>query len=184
MNQVCMLCVYMWVCLSVQWCLLAIFLLVFDGVFLCLQIVPQEMAENCFWLKVKEERFENPDMFSQLSLSFSSKSRGKDNLLCLPTNHIGTHSFCYPDTRFYPSKHWETNRLCEIIIIFMKLSQVSTDFPFFYAVSRIRLRKRLALCQLAELQSWKCTLHFSTESVYKASLFLHGNRTLSCCGFG
>uniref|UniRef100_A0A8C1UVE8 Diaphanous-related formin 2 n=1 Tax=Cyprinus carpio TaxID=7962 RepID=A0A8C1UVE8_CYPCA len=81
MNQVCMLCVYMWVCLSVQWCLLAIFLLVFDGVFLCLQIVPQEMAENCFWIKVKEERFENPDMFSQLSLSFSSKSRGKDNLL-------------------------------------------------------------------------------------------------------
>ncbi|KTG32209.1 hypothetical protein cypCar_00001969, partial [Cyprinus carpio] len=39
------------------------------------KIVPQEMAENCFWLKVKEERFENPDMFSQLSMSFSSKSR-------------------------------------------------------------------------------------------------------------
>uniref|UniRef100_A0A673GUG6 Protein diaphanous homolog 2-like n=1 Tax=Sinocyclocheilus rhinocerous TaxID=307959 RepID=A0A673GUG6_9TELE len=75
------------------------------------RIVPQEMAENCFWLRVKEERFENPDMFSKLSLSFSSKSRGKDNLLCLPPNHIGTHSFSYPDTRFYPSKHWETNRL-------------------------------------------------------------------------
>uniref|UniRef100_A0A9J7Z461 Diaphanous related formin 2 n=1 Tax=Cyprinus carpio carpio TaxID=630221 RepID=A0A9J7Z461_CYPCA len=81
MNQVCMLCVYMWVCLSVQWCLLAIFLLVFDGVFLCLQIVPQEMAENCFWIKVKEERFENPDMFSQLSLSFSSKSRVKKDVV-------------------------------------------------------------------------------------------------------
>ncbi|XP_073778257.1 protein diaphanous homolog 2 isoform X26 [Danio rerio] len=40
------------------------------------KIVPQEMAENCFWLKVKEERFENTDMFSELSLSFSSKSRG------------------------------------------------------------------------------------------------------------
>ncbi|XP_073778254.1 protein diaphanous homolog 2 isoform X24 [Danio rerio] len=39
------------------------------------KIVPQEMAENCFWLKVKEERFENTDMFSELSLSFSSKSR-------------------------------------------------------------------------------------------------------------
>uniref|UniRef100_A0A673GUL8 Protein diaphanous homolog 2-like n=1 Tax=Sinocyclocheilus rhinocerous TaxID=307959 RepID=A0A673GUL8_9TELE len=96
---------------TTDWCLLALFLLVFDGVFLCLQIVPQEMAENCFWLRVKEERFENPDMFSKLSLSFSSKSRGKDNLLCLPPNHIGTHSFSYPDTRFYPSKHWETNRL-------------------------------------------------------------------------
>ncbi|XP_051514938.1 protein diaphanous homolog 2-like isoform X2 [Myxocyprinus asiaticus] len=41
------------------------------------KIVPQEMAENCFWLKVKEERFENTDMFGQLSLSFSSKSRVK-----------------------------------------------------------------------------------------------------------
>ncbi len=160
-------------------CLLYFFLLVFDGVFLCLQIVPQEMAENCFWLKVKEERFENPDMFSQLSLSFSSKSRGKDNLLCLSPNHIGTRSFSYPDTRFYPYKHWETNRLCEILIIFMKLSQFPPTSSF-YAVSTIRLSKRLALCQLAELQSWKCTLHVSTESVYKASLFLHGNRTLGC----
>uniref|UniRef100_A0A673MC23 Protein diaphanous homolog 2-like n=1 Tax=Sinocyclocheilus rhinocerous TaxID=307959 RepID=A0A673MC23_9TELE len=66
--------------MPVHWCLLALFLLVFDGVFLCLQIVPQEMAENCFWLKVKEERFENLDMFSQLSLSFSSKSRVKKDV--------------------------------------------------------------------------------------------------------
>ncbi|XP_026103876.1 protein diaphanous homolog 2-like isoform X4 [Carassius auratus] len=44
------------------------------------KIVPQEMAENCFWLKVKEERFESPDMFSQLSLSFSSKSRVKKDV--------------------------------------------------------------------------------------------------------
>uniref|UniRef100_A0A673M8V8 Protein diaphanous homolog 2-like n=1 Tax=Sinocyclocheilus rhinocerous TaxID=307959 RepID=A0A673M8V8_9TELE len=44
------------------------------------KIVPQEMAENCFWLKVKEERFENLDMFSQLSLSFSSKSRVKKDV--------------------------------------------------------------------------------------------------------
>lgn len=44
------------------------------------KIVPQEMAENCFWIKVKEERFENPDMFSQLSLSFSSKSRVKKDV--------------------------------------------------------------------------------------------------------
>lgn len=44
------------------------------------KIVPQEMAENCFWLKVKEERFENTDMFSELSLSFSSKSRVKKDV--------------------------------------------------------------------------------------------------------
>uniref|UniRef100_A0A8C6WQX9 Diaphanous-related formin 2 n=1 Tax=Neogobius melanostomus TaxID=47308 RepID=A0A8C6WQX9_9GOBI len=42
------------------------------------KIVPQEMAENCFWIKVKEEKFEDPDLFAQLSLCFSSQSRGKD----------------------------------------------------------------------------------------------------------
>ncbi|XP_051505681.1 protein diaphanous homolog 2-like isoform X4 [Myxocyprinus asiaticus] len=44
------------------------------------KIVPQEMAENCFWLKVKEERFENMDMFNQLSLAFSSKTRVKKDV--------------------------------------------------------------------------------------------------------
>uniref|UniRef100_A0A8C6TTJ7 Diaphanous-related formin 2 n=1 Tax=Neogobius melanostomus TaxID=47308 RepID=A0A8C6TTJ7_9GOBI len=41
------------------------------------KIVPQEMAENCFWIKVKEEKFEDPDLFAQLSLCFSSQSRVK-----------------------------------------------------------------------------------------------------------
>ncbi|KAJ0049837.1 hypothetical protein NL108_003610, partial [Boleophthalmus pectinirostris] len=41
------------------------------------KIVPQEMAENCFWIKVKEEKFEDPDLFAQLSLSFSSHSKVK-----------------------------------------------------------------------------------------------------------
>uniref|UniRef100_A0A8C5EXK6 Diaphanous-related formin 2 n=1 Tax=Gouania willdenowi TaxID=441366 RepID=A0A8C5EXK6_GOUWI len=39
------------------------------------KIVPQEMAENCFWIKVKEEKFENPDLFAGLSLCFSSHSK-------------------------------------------------------------------------------------------------------------
>ncbi len=34
-----------------------------NGILVSLQIVPQEMAENCFWIKVKEEKFENPDLF-------------------------------------------------------------------------------------------------------------------------
>uniref|UniRef100_A0AAQ5WWM5 Diaphanous-related formin 2 n=1 Tax=Amphiprion ocellaris TaxID=80972 RepID=A0AAQ5WWM5_AMPOC len=38
----------------------------------------KEMAENCFWIKVKEEKFENPDLFAQLSLCFSSQSKGKE----------------------------------------------------------------------------------------------------------
>uniref|UniRef100_A0A8C8CJ69 Diaphanous-related formin 2 n=1 Tax=Oncorhynchus tshawytscha TaxID=74940 RepID=A0A8C8CJ69_ONCTS len=41
------------------------------------KVVPQEMAENCFWIKVKEEKFENQDLFAQLSLSFSSRTKGK-----------------------------------------------------------------------------------------------------------
>ncbi|XP_037531130.1 protein diaphanous homolog 2 [Nematolebias whitei] len=44
------------------------------------KIVPQEMAENCFWIKVKEEKFENPDLFSQLSLCFSSQSKVKKDV--------------------------------------------------------------------------------------------------------
>ncbi|XP_066571109.1 protein diaphanous homolog 2 isoform X2 [Amia ocellicauda] len=44
------------------------------------KIVPQEMAENCFWIKVKEEKFESPDLFAQLSLSFSSKTKVKKDM--------------------------------------------------------------------------------------------------------
>ncbi|KAL0973634.1 hypothetical protein UPYG_G00207560 [Umbra pygmaea] len=44
------------------------------------KIVPQEMAENCFWIKVKEERFENEDLFAQLSLGFSSRTKVKKEM--------------------------------------------------------------------------------------------------------
>uniref|UniRef100_A0A6Q2Z5P9 Diaphanous-related formin 2 n=1 Tax=Esox lucius TaxID=8010 RepID=A0A6Q2Z5P9_ESOLU len=44
------------------------------------KIVPQEMAENCFWIKVKEERFENEDLLAQLSHSFSSRTKGKQEV--------------------------------------------------------------------------------------------------------
>ncbi|KAM4732825.1 protein diaphanous homolog 2 isoform 2-T3 [Anableps anableps] len=44
------------------------------------KIVPQEMAENCFWIKVKEEKFENPDLFAQLSVCFSSQSKVKKDV--------------------------------------------------------------------------------------------------------
>uniref|UniRef100_A0A674ACJ5 Diaphanous related formin 2 n=1 Tax=Salmo trutta TaxID=8032 RepID=A0A674ACJ5_SALTR len=40
----------------------------------------KEMAENCFWIKVKEEKFENQDLFAQLSLSFSSRTKGKQEV--------------------------------------------------------------------------------------------------------
>ncbi|CAL8333308.1 unnamed protein product, partial [Gadus morhua 'NCC'] len=38
------------------------------------------MGENCFWIKVKEEKFENPDLFAQLSLTFSSRTKAKKDL--------------------------------------------------------------------------------------------------------
>nr|XP_054596005.1 protein diaphanous homolog 2 isoform X3 [Nothobranchius furzeri] len=50
------------------------------------KIVPQEMAENCFWIKVKEEKFENPDLFAQLSLYFSSQSKVRKDVNDEPDN--------------------------------------------------------------------------------------------------
>lgn len=93
---------------------------------LCLQIVPQEMAENCFWIKVKEERFENPDLFAQLSLTFSSKSRGKQRCLFLPpANYTHGPHFSSPllsGSSFHLTKLWETICFCKILIVFIKLS--------------------------------------------------------------
>ncbi|MGH0161743.1 UNVERIFIED_CONTAM: hypothetical protein FKN15_041579 [Acipenser sinensis] len=37
-------------------------------------IVPQEMTENCFWIKVKEEKFESPDLFTKMALLFATKT--------------------------------------------------------------------------------------------------------------
>ncbi|XP_069749530.1 protein diaphanous homolog 2 isoform X2 [Narcine bancroftii] len=41
------------------------------------KIIPQEMTESCFWVKVKEEKFESPDLFSKLILSFSKQGKVK-----------------------------------------------------------------------------------------------------------
>ncbi|MED6244746.1 hypothetical protein ATANTOWER_023127 [Ataeniobius toweri] len=71
-----------------------------NRILVSLQIVPQEMAENCFWIKVKEEKFENPDLFAQLSLYFSSQSKvslyqDKLNLpgasVCMTTSSVLCH---------------------------------------------------------------------------------------------
>ncbi|XP_049982813.1 protein diaphanous homolog 2 isoform X1 [Alexandromys fortis] len=43
------------------------------------KIEPKELSENCFWLKVKEEKFENPDLFAKLSLTFTSQKKGQRN---------------------------------------------------------------------------------------------------------
>lgn len=44
------------------------------------KIVPQEMTENCFWIKVKEEKFESPDLFTKMALLFATKTTVKKDL--------------------------------------------------------------------------------------------------------
>uniref|UniRef100_A0A8C8CSA5 Diaphanous-related formin 2 n=1 Tax=Oncorhynchus tshawytscha TaxID=74940 RepID=A0A8C8CSA5_ONCTS len=60
------------------------------------KVVPQEMAENCFWIKVKEEKFENQDLFAQLSLSFSSRTKGKQAPLAI---FLGSFRLPYEEIR-------------------------------------------------------------------------------------
>ncbi|XP_060126190.1 protein diaphanous homolog 2 isoform X3 [Zootoca vivipara] len=36
------------------------------------KVEPQEITENCFWIKAKEEKFENPDLFAKLALTFAT----------------------------------------------------------------------------------------------------------------
>ncbi|XP_011369415.1 protein diaphanous homolog 2 [Pteropus vampyrus] len=55
------------------------------------KIEPKELSENCFWLKVKEDKFENPDLFAKLSLNFATqikvqkKAEGSEEKKTLPT---------------------------------------------------------------------------------------------------
>lgn len=115
-----------------------------NGIRVSLQIVPQEMAENCIWIRVKEEKFENPDLFAQLSLSFSSQSKGKEasshihlSIINLPTR------FIYPLQQWMPSRFHlvtlkETNFLTEMLII-LKPSMFSTTFEHYMCVVSIQI---------------------------------------------
>lgn len=40
------------------------------------QIEPQEIAENSFWVKAEEEKFENPELFAKLALTFGTQMKG------------------------------------------------------------------------------------------------------------
>ncbi|XP_055125454.1 protein diaphanous homolog 2 isoform X2 [Symphalangus syndactylus] len=43
------------------------------------KIEPTELAENCFWLKVKEDKFEDPDLFAKLALNFATQIKVQKN---------------------------------------------------------------------------------------------------------
>ncbi|KAM9577881.1 protein diaphanous homolog 2 isoform 3-T3 [Trichechus inunguis] len=44
------------------------------------KIEPRELSENCFWLKVKEDKFENPDLFAKLALNFATQIKVQKNV--------------------------------------------------------------------------------------------------------
>lgn len=53
------------------------------------KIEPRELSESCFWLKVKEEKFENPDLFAKLSLTFASQNKVPKNGAAAEENKCG-----------------------------------------------------------------------------------------------
>ncbi|XP_035581276.1 protein diaphanous homolog 2 isoform X4 [Zalophus californianus] len=44
------------------------------------KIEPKELSENCVWLKVKEDKFENPDLFAKLTLNFATQIKVQKNV--------------------------------------------------------------------------------------------------------
>nr|XP_023394651.1 protein diaphanous homolog 2 isoform X1 [Loxodonta africana] len=44
------------------------------------KIEPRELSENCVWLKVKEDKFENPDLFAKLALNFATQMKVQKNV--------------------------------------------------------------------------------------------------------
>ncbi|XP_074864164.1 protein diaphanous homolog 2 isoform X4 [Carettochelys insculpta] len=41
------------------------------------KVEPQDIVENCFWLKVIEDKFENLDLFAKLALTFGTQMKAK-----------------------------------------------------------------------------------------------------------
>ncbi|NXI52000.1 DIAP2 protein, partial [Chloroceryle aenea] len=39
------------------------------------KIEPQNIAENCFWVKAEEDKFENPELFAKLALTFGTQMK-------------------------------------------------------------------------------------------------------------
>ncbi|ETE64900.1 Protein diaphanous-like 2, partial [Ophiophagus hannah] len=41
------------------------------------KVEPHEIQEHCFWVKAKDEKFENPDLFAKLALTFATQKKEK-----------------------------------------------------------------------------------------------------------
>ncbi|KAM6952969.1 protein diaphanous homolog 1 [Lycodopsis pacificus] len=54
------------------------------------KIGPEELSENSFWTSVKEEQFENNELFAKLTLAFSSQTKTTKAVI----RHVTSVSFC------------------------------------------------------------------------------------------
>ncbi len=41
------------------------------------QLGPEDLSENSFWTKAKEEKFENNELFAKLTLTFSAQTKSE-----------------------------------------------------------------------------------------------------------
>lgn len=41
------------------------------------QIRPQEMSENCFWVRADEDQYAKPELLSRVALTFGSQRAGQ-----------------------------------------------------------------------------------------------------------
>ncbi|XP_060038483.1 protein diaphanous homolog 2 [Erinaceus europaeus] len=44
------------------------------------KIEPKDLSESCFWLKAKEDKFENSDLFAKLALNFATQMKVQKNV--------------------------------------------------------------------------------------------------------
>uniref|UniRef100_A0A670ZY10 Diaphanous related formin 2 n=1 Tax=Pseudonaja textilis TaxID=8673 RepID=A0A670ZY10_PSETE len=51
------------------------------------KVEPHEIQEHCFWVKAKDEKFENPDLFAKLTLTFATQ-KGKKTVENVEENKI------------------------------------------------------------------------------------------------
>ena len=45
--------------------------------YLYLQFVAEDLSQDCFWTKVKEDRFENSELFAKLTSTFSAQTKSE-----------------------------------------------------------------------------------------------------------
>lgn len=68
------------------------------------KIEPRDLSENCVWLKLKEEKYENPDLFAKLALTFPSQMKGQRHAETSEENRIGPQKKKMKELRILDTK--------------------------------------------------------------------------------